>query len=154
MNEINYEAQHKEEYYQKVVQGLDALLESIKTVQLEAPDYEMISGKATGEVDAYVRQNLIRPLADAKARILQELQADSEPAVQGNEPKRFVKGNTQRAMLFYKPLQDIFSSLKEVPYLSPQHYEQIIRQNTDVVEVLTDFINQIDSGRQRRLRKI
>lgn len=108
MDEINYEAQHREEYYQKVAQGLDILLESIKTVQLEFPDYEMISGKVTSEVDAYVRQNLIRSLSDAKTRILQELQTHTDPAAQGSEPKRVVKENMQRAILFLSPCRKSF----------------------------------------------
>jgi phage terminase Nu1 subunit (DNA packaging protein) len=154
MQESNYEAQHKEEYYQKISDNLDALLEVIKTVKLDASDFEVLSGKATFEVDEYMRKNLILPLSDAQTRLSgKETEATTVSKLTTEQAKKVVKGTMQRILLFSRPLQEIFSALKEVPYLNPGHYEALLQKHNDVVKILNDFIDQLESGRNRRLGK-
>ena len=148
MENTSYEKQHKEEYFRKISLALDTLLESIRNISVQDNDYEILSGRTTGEVSGYIRECLIKPLIEAKTR----LGIEEKPPVR--MVKRVITGSImQRLFSFYSPLGEIFDSLKEVPLFEPAQYEKLIQNNNDIVEVLTDFIDKLEEARKRRLSK-
>jgi hypothetical protein len=147
-----FENDHKSEYYNIISKELGILLNLLNEFKIEDSDYEALSAKATSEVGEYLRRGLINPLIEARTGLGMESVSDQSMFHDGEKIQ--AKMNTaQKALAVAKPLQEMFSAFKEVPYLNPEHYERILKEYPGVIKVMTDFVDRLEEGRRRRTKK-
>jgi hypothetical protein len=152
MPEPKFESNDRDEYFETISSELDTLIEIIDTVTLEDADYELLSGRATSEVSSYIQRNLIQQLAEAKKRVGNE-DTDDDSVLSPTQQPKTTKTGMQKILLFSNPLQEIFASFKEVPFLTPTQYEILLQNHPDMIEVFTTFINKLEEGRKRKAGK-